>query len=60
MEVAISWKWQYHLSKLQNRKMEKITIGIEKRISLGVLEMALRAVLDENATSEYFLELNIS
>lgn len=37
--------------------MEKITIGIEKRISLGVLEMALRAVLDGNATSEYFLEL---
>ena len=37
--------------------MEKITIGIEKRISLGVLEMALRAVLDGNATSEYFIEL---
>lgn len=37
--------------------MEKITIGIEKRISLAVLEMALRAVLDGNATSEYFLEL---
>lgn len=37
--------------------MEKITIGIEKRISLGVLEMALRAVLDDNATSEYFLQL---
>lgn len=37
--------------------MEKITIGIEKRISLGVLEMALRAVLDDSATSEYFLQL---
>lgn len=37
--------------------MEKIIIGIEKRISLGVLEMALRAVLDDNATSEYFLQL---
>ena len=37
--------------------MEKITIGIEKRIPLGVLEMALRAVLDDNATPEYFLEL---
>lgn len=37
--------------------MEKVTIGIEKRISLAVLEMALRAVLDGNATSEYFHEL---
>lgn len=37
--------------------MEKVTIGIEKRISLGVLEMALRAVLDETASSEYFYEL---
>ena len=37
--------------------MEKITIGIEKRIPLSVLEMALRAVLDGNATSDYFLEL---
>lgn len=37
--------------------MEKIIIGIEKRISLAVLEMALRAVLDENATPDYFLEL---
>lgn len=35
--------------------MEKITIGIEKRIPLSVLEMALRAVLDGNATSDYFL-----
>lgn len=37
--------------------MEKITIGIEKRISLAVLEMALRAVLDGDASSEYFHEL---
>ncbi len=37
--------------------MEKITIGIEKRISLGVLEMALRAVLDGNASMDYFNEL---
>lgn len=37
--------------------MEKVTIGIEKRISLGVLELALRAVLEDNASSEYFYEL---
>lgn len=37
--------------------MEKITIGIEKRISLAVLEMALRSVLDGNASPEYFHEL---
>ena len=34
--------------------MEKITIGIEKRISLGVLELALRSVLDGSASSDYF------
>ena len=37
--------------------MEKITIGIEKRISLGVLELALRSVLDGSASSDYFYEL---
>ena len=37
--------------------MEKITIGIEKRISLGVLELAFRSVLDGSASSDYFYEL---
>ena len=37
--------------------MEKITIGIERRISMGVLEMALISVLNGNASSEYFHEL---
>ena len=37
--------------------MEKITIGIENRISLGVLELALRSVLDGSASSDYFYEL---
>lgn len=37
--------------------MEKITIGIEKRIPLAVLEMALRAVLNGNATPDYFFQL---
>ena len=37
--------------------MDKVTIGIEKRVSLGVLELALRAVFDNNASSEYFYEL---
>jgi hypothetical protein len=37
--------------------MEKITIGIEKRIPLAVLEMALRAVLNRNATPDYFFQL---
>lgn len=37
--------------------MEKVTIGIEKRISLGVLELALRSVLDGSASSDYFYEL---
>ena len=37
--------------------MEKITIGIEKRISLGVLELALRSVLDGSASFDYFYEL---
>ena len=37
--------------------MEKIIIGIEKRISLGVMELALRAMLEGTAKSEYFYEL---
>lgn len=37
--------------------MEKISIGIEKRISLSVLELALRATLDGTASSAYFYEL---
>lgn len=37
--------------------MEKISIGIEKRISLNVLELALRAALDSTASSAYFYEL---
>lgn len=37
--------------------MEKISIGIEKRISLNVLELALRAALDGTASSAYFYEL---
>lgn len=37
--------------------MERVTIGIEKRISLGVLDLALRAVLDGSASSDYFNEL---
>ena len=37
--------------------MEKISIGIEKRISLNVLELALRAVLEGTASSVYFYEL---
>lgn len=37
--------------------MEKITVGIEKRVSLGVLELALRSVLDSSASSAYFHEL---
>ena len=37
--------------------MEKISIGIEKRISLYVLELALRATLDGTASSAYFYEL---
>ncbi len=34
--------------------MDIATIGIEKRISLGVLELALRAAMDGSATPEYF------
>lgn len=37
--------------------MEKISIGIEKRISLNVLELALRAALEGTASSAYFYEL---
>lgn len=37
--------------------MEKNSIGIEKRISLNVLELALRAALDGTASSAYFYEL---
>ena len=37
--------------------MEKISIGIEKRLSLSVLELALRATLDGTASSAYFYEL---
>lgn len=37
--------------------MEKVTIGVEKRISMGVLELALRAVLEDNASNDYFYEL---
>ncbi len=37
--------------------MEKISIGIEKRISLNVLELALRSALDGSASSAYFYEL---
>ena len=37
--------------------MEKISIGIEKRISLNVLELALRSALDGTASSAYFYEL---
>jgi len=37
--------------------MEKISIALEKRVSVGVLELALRSMLDGNATSSYFHEL---
>ena len=37
--------------------MKKISIGIEKRISLNVLELALRAALEGTASSAYFYEL---
>ena len=37
--------------------MVRISIGIEKRISLNVLELALRATLDGTASSAYFYEL---
>lgn len=37
--------------------MNRVTIGIEKRVSLGVLELALRAVLDDSVSSDYFYEL---
>lgn len=37
--------------------MEKVSIAIETRVSLSVLELALRAVLDGSATPDYFMEL---
>lgn len=37
--------------------MEKISIALEKRISLAVLELAFRSVLDGSASSDYFHEL---
>lgn len=37
--------------------MEKISIAIETRVSLSVVELALRSVLDGSATPAYFLEL---
>lgn len=37
--------------------MEKVSIAIETRVSLSILELALRAVLDGSATPDYFLEL---
>lgn len=40
--------------------MEKITIGIEKRVQLSVLEQALRAALDGTASPAYFMELALS
>ena len=36
---------------------KKISIGIERRISLYVLELALRSVLDGSASADYFYEL---
>lgn len=40
--------------------MEKISIGIEINLSLSVLELALRSVLDGAATPAYFMELSSS
>ena len=40
--------------------MEKVTIGIEKRVALSVLELALKAALDGSATPEYFMQLALS
>ncbi len=40
--------------------MAKISIGIEKRVSLSILELALRAVLDGSASSNYFMELALA
>lgn len=37
--------------------MEKISIAIETNISLSVLDLALRSVLDGSATPAYFMEL---
>lgn len=40
--------------------MGRVTIGIEKRVSLAVMELALRAVLEERDTASYFTELSYS
>lgn len=40
--------------------MAKVSIGIEKRVSLPILELALRAVLDGSASSDYFMELALA
>lgn len=37
--------------------MEKINIGINERIPLTVLEMALQATLNGDASPEYFCQL---
>ena len=40
--------------------MKRVTIGIEKRVSLAVLELALRSVLEEKDSPSYFEELSYS
>lgn len=40
--------------------MKRVTIGIEKRVSLAVLELSLRAVLEEKDSPSYFEELSYS
>lgn len=37
--------------------MEKIVIGINQRIPMNMLELALRASMEEDATTDYFREL---
>lgn len=40
--------------------MGRVTIGIDKRVSLAVLELAIRAALEEKDTPSYFTELSYS